>query len=396
MPQHIILVGGGLANGLIAVRLLQRRPDLAVTILERSSAIGGNHTWSFHANDLEPEARRWMEPFVVQRWPSQSVRFRSHQRELKAMYCTVSSERFRDRVLSAIAAAPRGRIHHACDVVAVEPMQVTLRSGETIAGTAVIDGRGFPQEHGLSLGWQKFHGIEIRTRAPHGLRAPILMDARVPQLDGFRFIYSLPLSRDRLLIEDTRYSDTPDLNAAAYHELLETYAAAQGWPIAEVIRSETGVLPVALGGNLERFFEGRGDVALSGLAAGLFHPTTGYSLPDAVRMADTVAGIDDLSPGALSSRMREISLSTWRRRGYFRMLNRMLFKAAQPAERHKVFERFYQLDAGLIERFYADRLTAFDKLRILTGKPPVPVGRAIGAIMRAVPPTLHVHGALKR
>ena len=58
----------------------------------------------------------------------------------------------------------------------------------------------------------------------------------------------------------------------------------------------------------------------------------------------------------------------------------MLFKAAAPEERYRVMQRFYGLDARLIARFYAARSTAADKARVLIGRPPVPVGRAIRAI----------------
>ena len=59
----------------------------------------------------------------------------------------------------------------------------------------------------------------------------------------------------------------------------------------------------------------------------------------------------------------------------------MLFQAARPEERYKVFERFYRLPEPLIERFYAAKSTVFDKVRILSGKPPVPIGRAVEALL---------------
>ena len=41
-----------------------------------------------------------------------------------------------------------------------------------------------------------------------------------------------------------------------------------------------------------------------------------------------------------------------------------------------VLARFYRLAPGLIERFYAGRLTAWDRARLLVGRPPVPLWRA--------------------
>jgi lycopene beta-cyclase len=48
----LILAGGGLANGLIAWRLRQLRPQVRVLMIESGSSLGGNHTWSFHDSDL--------------------------------------------------------------------------------------------------------------------------------------------------------------------------------------------------------------------------------------------------------------------------------------------------------------------------------------------------------
>jgi lycopene beta-cyclase len=44
-------------------------------------------------------------------------------------------------------------------------------------------------------------------------------------------------------------------------------------------------------------------------------------------------------------------------------------------------QRFYGLPEPLIARFYAARLQALDKLRIVSGKPPVPLGAALRAAL---------------
>ena len=75
--------------------------------------------------------------------------------------------------------------------------------------------------------------------------------------------------------------------------------------------------------------------------------------------------------------------------GFYRLLSRMLFEAAAPDERRRVMERFYRLPEPLIERFYAGRSTLADKARILTGRPPVPVRRAL----RCLPETFKVNPA---
>jgi lycopene beta-cyclase len=58
----------------------------------------------------------------------------------------------------------------------------------------------------------------------------------------------------------------------------------------------------------------------------------------------------------------------------------MLFGAAEPAGRRRVLERFYTLAPTLIERFYAGTSTRADGMRILSGRPPVPVLAAIASL----------------
>lgn len=116
------------------------------------------------------------------------------------------------------------------------------------------------------------------------------------------------------------------------------------------------------------------------MRAALFHPTTGYSLPDAARTAELVAAAPALRGAALAPALEAHSRATWRRRTFYRGLNRMLFIAAAPAQRRDVLQRFYRLPQPLVERFYADRLTMADKARVLTGRPPIPMGRAFAAL----------------
>ncbi|WP_308222988.1 lycopene cyclase family protein [Sphingomonas sp. J344] len=116
------------------------------------------------------------------------------------------------------------------------------------------------------------------------------------------------------------------------------------------------------------------------MRAGLFHPVTGYSLPDAVRLAALIGNARDLSGAALHDLTYGHARRIWRQRGYYRMLSAMLFRAAEPAERYRILERFYRLDDGLVARFYAGQSSIFDRARVLAGKPPVPVKRALAAI----------------
>jgi lycopene beta-cyclase len=381
LSANLILVGGGLANSLIAWRLRQLRPDVDTVVLERGGTLGGNHVWSFHDADLTADQRRWIAPLVEQSWDGYDVRFPGRRRRLRGGYHALTSDRLHRVIGDALGESARTGV----EVVAVEPRSARLADGSTLEADAIVDGRGDLEGGALRVAFQKFVGQWLELEAPHGLDRPLLMDATVEQRDGFRFVYSLPFGERRIHVEDTRYSDGPALDREELASEIDAYARHMGWKIRRVEREERGVLPIVLGGDIEAFWSTLPGVPRSGVRAALFHPTTGYSLPEAVRLADDLAGLEDLSAESLHRFVLRRSLHRWRRDGYFRLLNRMLFQAAEPERRYRVLERFYGLSEGLISRFYAGRLTRRDRLRVLLGKPPVPVGRALRCLFDGGP-----------
>ncbi len=382
MPSTIncdlAIVGGGLAGSLIALALAKKRPDLDVRIVESARALGGNHIWSFFAADVAAADRWIVAPLISYGWKAYDIAFPAHARTFRMGYYSIESERLDTVVRSAL---PERALLLGRKVLAAGPHAVVLADGDRIEAKGVIDARGPGDLACLELGWQKFLGVEFRLDEPHDDPRPMVMDATVPQHDGYRFVYCLPLAATRMFVEDTYYSDTPDIDADLLRGRVHDYVAARGWQVEQAAREETGVLPVALGGDFAAYWQSGGNkVAKAGMRAGLFHPTTGYSLPDAVRMAALIADTSDLSGAALHDLTWRVASRTWRGRGFYRMLDKMLFRAAEPEERYRVLERFYRLNPRLIGRFYAGQSTMFDKLRVLTGKPPVPIGRAIRAI----------------
>jgi len=378
----VILVGAGLANGLIAWRLKMARPELSVLTIEQASTLGEAHTWSFHESDLTAEQLRWVAPLVSHRWPGYQVRFPHLQRTFSGAYCSVSGEQF----ARALSGALGRRLMLGASVKRLTPDTVQLASGETLHASVVIDGRGLEPSSHLRLGYQSFLGQEVRLATPHGLALPTVMDATVAQQDGYRFVYVLPLAEDRLLIEDTYYTEDGTLAPARLRERVGAYARAQGWTITEVVREEQGCLPIILAGRFDAFYAQGNGVARSGLRAGLFHPVTGYSLPEAVRLAELIADMPRLDNDTLQPELYRYRRALWRRQRFFRLLNRMLFLAGEAQNRWRVLERFHRLAPGLIQRFYAGTPTVADKARLLMGKPPVPVGPAVKAMFDYAPP----------
>lgn len=369
--SKVIVVGGGLAGCLVAYRCAQAGHSVA--LYERGSTLGGNKTWSFHGTDVDDRCAKWLRPFVVSAWPTQAVRFPAFTRRLTTPYYTVTSSRL-DQVLRS---TPGITIFTDCEVTAASETAITLATGEQCPGDQVWDSRPLPSSD-LPQGYQKFLGLELRLESDHGLAEPIIMDATLEQRDGFRFMYVLPFSPRCLLLEDTYYSANPALDDSRLRAEIQRYAEERGWKIASVVREEKGVLPIPLS---RRAFACSRTNAF-GFGAGLFQPTTGYSLPLAVQTAEWIAARNEPS-STLSDQWVAWRESLQKDNGLYCLLNRLLFRAL-PRERFRVLQRFYRLPQGLIERFYGRRMTRLDWMRVLLwGKPPMSVSRAASAVLFA-------------
>lgn len=384
LRTEIAIVGGGLSGGLIALALQRRHPDMRVHLIEAEEKLGGNHRWSWFACDLGRDETALMHGFRKSEWRGYDVRFPSYQRRLGSRYFSLTSRDF-DAALRRELGEDTILTKRA--VAALDAGGVTLMGGTRISARTVIDCRGPHASAQLTGGWQVFMGRRTRTARPHGIERPIIMDASVEQCSpgsdqgAYRFIYVLPLGADELFVEDTYYTNTAELDRNALSRRLDRYHARHGWE-GQILGGETGILPVVTGGDFGAYQRDQRipGVCLAGVRGGFAHPLTSYSLPSAAAVALAVADNAQLPGEQLSVYLESRARQYWARTKFYRRLGKMLFGAAKPRERYRVFAHFYRLNEDLIERFYAGQSTFTDKARILAGKPPVSVFRAISAL----------------
>lgn len=362
----VVLVGGGLQNGLIALALLYHRPGCRIAMIERGERIGGNHLWCFHAGDVPAEQRAWVDPLVRVRWPSYRVHFPELERRLEHEYAAVPSEQLRDVVETALERAPGCQLALSTEATSIARDHVVCGDGSRFDAPLVVDARGPDRlTTAGAVAYQKFVGLELELSSPCPIETPIVMDARVPQSDGFRFVYVLPFDAHHVLVEDTYFSDTPDLDVHTLRSEILRYAALHGMKVRNVGREEVGVLPLPARSVPPTPADGP---LVAGYQGGWFHPTTGYSFPTAVRVA---AHLASSPPGRERGQKWDAMLAEQRRQLRFCLiLNRLFFGAFAPADRWNVIERFYRLPEDTVRRFYAMQLTASDRARIVCGRPP--------------------------
>lgn len=385
----LIIVGGGLAGGLIALALHRRSPEARVLVIEAGETLGGNHRWSWFASDVDDAGADLLSCFAVKSWDEgYEVAFPAYAKTLSTAYRSLSSDDFHSGL---VAQLPREALRLGTRVETLDSRGVTLDDGERIDAGRVIDCRTFAPSAKLAGGWQVFLGQHIRCHRPHGLTRPTIMDATVDQVapygngGAYRFVYVLPLSDDEVFVEDTYYADEPRMEAERLRGRSQDYARRHGWE-GEIVGEETGILPVITGGD----FSGALDelrvpgVAMAGSRGGFSHPLTSYTLPfavdNALAIADLLWARPTLNAQELAAFCDERARAHWRRTGFYRLLGRMLFEAADPERRVEVFQHFYELSDPLVERFYAANSSWPDRLRILSGRPPVAIPRALKAI----------------
>lgn len=362
----VLLVGGGLQSGLIAAAISHHWPDRTVLILERDDALGGNHTWSFHPDDVPESARPWIDPMVDHRWNGYEVRLRNFRRKMKLSYASIPSQTFADHVRSL----PGVTVRTGQTVTTVDSHRVVTSGGETFDAALVIDNRGPRSSVSINpaddpVGFQKFWGFEIELDSAWPIDGPIVMDDAVDQADGFRFVYSLPFTERRVLVEDTRFSNSPDVDRDECLATTRDYLRSIGVDSFRIVREESGVLPMPFGAI---DFPRRTTPLSGGYAGGWFHAATGYSFPMAVAFASTVAMHD---PADLPAAIERLARDHQSRAKFARLLNRLLFRLVAPEKRYQIFRRFYRvLSEARIARFYAHRFTAGDAARIVVGMPP--------------------------
>jgi lycopene beta-cyclase len=361
----LVLVGGGLQNGLIALAVLARKPGLRIAMVEAGARPGGNHTWCMHARDVPDAARPFVDPLVVKRWPGYEVRFPAGARRIAGAYAAITSQRFGERVLEVLHHSPGSRTFLGCRAEYVGAQTVALEDGRMLTADLIVDARGPRRMPGApSCGYQKFLGLELAFEPAHSLGGPILMDASVEQVDGFRFFYVLPFGPSRMLVEDTRFSLDSHMHAESARRAVLAYASRFG-RVQRVLREEHGVLPMPWKNAHEAPC---GSPLVAGYRGGWFHPATGYSMPAAIRLALHVA---DRAPRAVfDEELQRLYRQHERQARYAERLNWLLFHGFEPHDMWRVFERFYRLPDALIHRFYAMQLSFGDRARILLGRPP--------------------------
>jgi lycopene beta-cyclase len=367
-----IFIGGGLSSILAAYAWLKQGYSKPLLIIEQSKQLCGNHTWSFNQTDILPEAWHTLQPLTDASWARYEVKFPKVNRTLNITYHSITSESLASKIQKLCLENPLLNIITAQKATVVQRGNTHLNpvveteNGQEYTADWVIQATGV-SENNTDTAYQKFLGLEVLLETSSNTEYPLIMDATVPQKDGFRFMYVLPFEPKRLLIEDTYYSLNPNLDILHLTKEIQGYAQRKGWKIKEIIRQEQGVLPIPLQQNTPKALNDK--ILPLGMRADLFHVTTGYSL--AVNFNFVWQMYSYLNQKDLNTIWYKKQQNFYKSMRFYRIMNRFLFIAGKTNKRYRFLETFYQRqNESAVARFYAGNSSFKDKMSIFSGKAP--------------------------
>jgi len=224
------------------------------------------------------------------------------------------------------------------------------------------------KERGKHYLLQHFKGwtIEARPNAFNPEQA-LFMDFRIDQQEGLSFIYMLPVSDHRALVEYTQFSGKL-LKDEVYDARLRDYISSTlGLKTFEVVDTEFGVIPM----TNHPFAKHEKGVWNIGTAGGQTKASTGYTFQFIQKQADQIANALKMDP----LKLNPAPVTASRFQFYDGVLLRILEQGKPPGR--EVFTRLFQKNRASEIFCFLDNESKFGSdLKIIHSLPTWPFTRA--------------------
>jgi lycopene beta-cyclase len=357
----LLIAGGGVSASLAALAMARLRPEVPMMLVPEGEGLGGTRTLLLFDEGLSDEERDLVAPLITDTWDAVYTAFPGKSRKLKLTCYAITPERIEAAVREALKPE---QIRVEDKIVAVRDTSLLLHGGETILGHGALDARLWAHQTTLELGWRRSFGRLYRFAAPHRVDRPVLADATLGNGTLCNYFAVTPFGAEKLLVERVDFGPSsvePDPETEG--KTIDDYVAARGWKGDIVEREESGVVPVALGGDFGGYWRiGGARVAKLGARGGFFHPATGSPFPDAIRTALLLARQRDFTGPALHDLFEAEAASLWKKREFYRGFNRIVLRSGRGCT---PLAGLYGLDSAVIARFEAEQLGMFDRRKIM-------------------------------
>jgi lycopene beta-cyclase len=378
-----LIVGGG-AAGLSLAYHISQEPRLAgkrVLLLEPAAKDQNDRTWSFWTD--EPML---FDGIVAHEWEQLAFRSPSFEQVFQLQrhrYKMIRGLDFYQFVRAALLARPEQFTLVQDTVETLENTPEGARAtglADTYAARYAFDSRPpqlEPRPHKHRYLLQHFVGWEVET--PHDVFDPAtveFMDFRGEQHHEARFIYVLPFSKRRALVEYTLFSARV-LPQAEYEQAMRSYLEQLGVTDFRIEAVEIGAIPMT---DHPMPASAGPHIVNLGTRAGRAKPSTGYAFKriqeHSARLVAALAATGQPPPDLTGDRWQfglfdALLLDIMQRRGE---TTRDIFTELF---RHNSVERIFD--------FLDERTSALANLQVMNSVTPWPFLRSIGHMLRGRP-----------
>ena len=375
----LVILGGGCAGLSLSMALSAHGQACPRTlVIEPRTEYTNDRTWCF-----------WRDPAVAENFPVQhrwqTMRVTHAGKSVpvdcgSTPYHMLTAQDFYATAQASIDQQPNIELKRGTAVIG-EPVysggvwQIRTTAGDFTARSAV-DTRPdqLPRRGGATL-WQSFYGQEIECSA--AVFNPLSMDLMnflVPNRQDVPFVYLLPVTPMRALIEVTVFGAAP-LAASALSGRLDTAIAERvGSAPFTVLRHEHGVLPMGLNASPKPAHKNWVKV---GLMAGGARPSTGYAFQRIQRWAGECAQELVRAGHPIGHRPDPLPL---------RLMDRIFLDVlrADPGSGAALFlSLFSRVDPARVIRFLSGNGGIADALAVVKAMPVAPfLGAAVAVALR--------------
>jgi len=285
----VIIAGAGASGLSLAWHLSNEHHDLSIALVDKSFGPSNDKTWCFWDDNaiIDPTILHFQWDTIELRNNDTNIRqqLKSHH------YNCIRSDQYQQLIINKLQADKRFQLVES-GIIGLTSNQhhaiLSTQSGELKAKYLFPSYNNQPApsliHNKANYLKQHFLGWDIRTKKDvFDPKVATLMDFRVPQIDGFAFVYVLPFNSREALVELT-YFTRDVLPQKHYESRLHTYLQ-QNWSITtskihgtsiefDIIRSEFGVIPMI---DIPYAENKRERIYPIGISGGLPKASTGYT-----------------------------------------------------------------------------------------------------------------------
>lgn len=286
-----IFLGAGASSSLLLMSLLRhtRIEQESVLFIEPELKNINDKTYCFWAEESDPMLKH-LEPLLGKSWPSVSISTVQPTPLHPLRYWQISSIDLYEWFHNTLTKYPWERLQFRADQMQIIGDSAIIQCPNfTASADVVFDSRNpqFKPAVGFQTHlWQSFHGWQINS--PTACFDPNnfgMMDFNIPQDNSTQFVYTLPYSPHKALVEVTRFGEEPiprELAELRIKEFLEQRSIQY-----TITDTETGCIPMS-NADFDTIQHPR--VINIGSRAHAIKPSTGYAFRTMYLQAEHIGG----------------------------------------------------------------------------------------------------------